>query len=372
VTILPYLCYMESAFASKLKALRQKYGYSLQDLADQIGVAKQSIHKFEAGLISPSNETILKLADVFNVPYSHFNETKEAFSYSFDNIRFRNGHEVHEQESFLIEIKEEVLQYISRLMELENLMDTNNVFENPLADLEIEDEKDIEKAAKLLRKKWKVGTDAITDVVYTLENKGVFVVEVKCAENFTGLSAMVAETIPVVVLNENCLTIERKRFTALHELGHLILRFAHNFSDEKIEHFCNHFAGAVLIVDDALYHELGKNRTKISLTELKRIKEKYGISIQAIIVRALAVRFIDYNTFNDWYSAYSEWARNENRETDFGRFTSHEKATRFNNLLLQGLIEKRVSYSKAAEITGSKIDILRQKMNQQLNFSVRN
>lgn len=362
---------MENVFAFKLKELREKHNLSLQQLAEQVGLAKQSIHKFEKGQVNPSSETVLKLSEIFNVSYSSFYENPEAFNFKFDNIKFRDGQKIIDREGLEHEIKQEVLRYISKFMELESLLDIERDFENPLIGLEIVDEKDIEKAAKLLRKKWKIGNDPIVDVVETLEAKGVFVVEINKMEDFAGLSGTLNDDIPLIVLNGNFLTVERKRFTALHELGHIVLEFAQDFTEEKVEFFCNYFAGAVLIVDDALYNELGRNRTQISLAELRRIKELYGISIQAIIVRAKNSGFINYKTYQDWWNTYEEWKQADTKTNDFGHIYCNEKTTRFNNLLVQGVTEKRISWSKAAELTGRKIDILKKELGE-LSFSVNN
>jgi Zn-dependent peptidase ImmA (M78 family)/transcriptional regulator with XRE-family HTH domain len=360
---------MDNVFALKLKELRDRSNYSLQDLADLVGVAKQSIHKFETGLVNPSSETLLKLSEVFNVPYSFFYENPEAFNYSFENIRFRDGQKILNRDGLAEEIKQEIVRYISGFIELESLLDITREFDNPLTGLEIINEKDIEKAAKMLRKKWKIGNGPIADVVETLESRGIFVVEITCTEDFTGLSGMLNDELPIIVLNENCLTVERKRFTALHELAHLILEFAQDFTDNKVEFFCNYFAGAVLLVEEALYNELGKNRTLISLAELKRIKELYGISIQAIIVRARTTGFINYQTYTDWTNSYEEWRQADGKEHDFGHFACTEKTTRLYNLLVQGVTEKRISWSKAAELTRKKIDVLKKEIGD-LNFSV--
>jgi Zn-dependent peptidase ImmA (M78 family) len=55
---------------------------------------------------------------------------------------------------------------------------------------------------------------------------------------------------------------------------------------DAIEKMCDAFAGAVLLPSEILLQEFGKNRTAISMPELRRIKELYGISIAAIMVRA--------------------------------------------------------------------------------------
>lgn len=369
VTML-YICYMENVFALKLKDLREQYKFSYQQLADQIGVAKQSIFKFEKGFVKPSADTLLKLSDFFNVPYSFFYESVSE-NFDFENIRFRDAHKINDVEGHQNEIKSLVIQYVTKFLELESIMGISRVFENPLEEVTIFSEKDIEKAAKILRKKWKIGNSPIADVTETLESKGVFVVEVNRTEDFAGLSGTLNQNIPIIVLNENCLTVERKRLTALHELGHIVLKFGEEFSEGKVEHYCDFFAGAVLIVDEVLYNEFGKNRTQISLKELKRIKELYGISIQAIIIRARQTEYIDFNTYKDWWEAYNEWVAGLIGKSEFGHFICNEKATRFNNIVVQGIVEKKLSWSKAAELCGKKIDILKKELDV-LNFNVKN
>jgi Zn-dependent peptidase ImmA (M78 family)/transcriptional regulator with XRE-family HTH domain len=358
---------MENKFAAKLKELRERHRLSLQELADQVGVAKQSIHKFENGIVSPSSETLLKISDALNVSYSFFYENPVSFNLTLQNIKFREKHKIN-NEQLENEIKEEVCKYLSKFMELSAILNEDLEFENPLAGFEITTDKDIEKAAKLIRKKWKIGNAPITDVVETLENKGVFIVEIKRLEDFTGLSGMVNEEVPIIVLNEYFNSVERKRFTALHELGHIVLDFTDEISDNKLERYCDMFAGAVLLVDDVLHAELGKNRTVITLAELKRIKELYGISIQAIIMRASTTGFIDNKTSTEWWQSYTEWNTNDS-PSDFGTYRSFERVQRFSKMLVRGVAEKRLSMSKAAELIDKKVDVLRRELDE-LKFSI--
>ncbi|MEJ0104740.1 MAG: ImmA/IrrE family metallo-endopeptidase [Bacteroidota bacterium] len=256
-------------------------------------------------------------------------------------------------------------------IDLENLLGIGRAFENPLADLGITDKKDVEKAARQLRKKWKLGNVPIADVVDTLENKGVYVVEVNYNENFSGLSTMMNQEIPVVVLNSNVHTIERKRLTAIHELGHLILQFAQHLDEETIERYCNHFAGAVLITDETLWEELGKKRLGISFSELKRIKETYGISIQAIIFRVSETGYISQTDLNSWLNTYEEWKNNEMKIIGSGRFHGREKPIRKEGLLVRALAEKRIMWSKAAEIMHTTIDHLKMQFGSEV-LAIRN
>ena len=54
-------------FSDKLKSLRKKYGYTQEQLADKLGVAKSTISMYENGNREPDFEMLEAIADVFNV-----------------------------------------------------------------------------------------------------------------------------------------------------------------------------------------------------------------------------------------------------------------------------------------------------------------
>ena len=56
--------------------------------------------------------------------------------------------------------------------------------------------------------------------------------------SFDGLSSVVNEIYPVVILNKSY-SSEIKRFTALHELGHIILNFDSGISESDEEKLCS-------------------------------------------------------------------------------------------------------------------------------------
>ncbi len=51
-----------------LKALRKQHGMTQAQLAEQVGVARQSIIAIEKGYFLPSIETALRLSALFKVP----------------------------------------------------------------------------------------------------------------------------------------------------------------------------------------------------------------------------------------------------------------------------------------------------------------
>ena len=58
---------MNKVFAARLKALRKEHNMTQQDVADRLGVNKQTISGYERGLRRPDFEKLDELADTFDV-----------------------------------------------------------------------------------------------------------------------------------------------------------------------------------------------------------------------------------------------------------------------------------------------------------------
>jgi transcriptional regulator with XRE-family HTH domain len=55
-------------FAKRLKALRDERGWTLQELADKIGISSQMVWIYEQGDSDPPLSRVVQFAQVFNVP----------------------------------------------------------------------------------------------------------------------------------------------------------------------------------------------------------------------------------------------------------------------------------------------------------------
>jgi putative transcriptional regulator len=53
---------------NRLKVLRAERDWSQQDLADQLGVSRQSVNAIETGKYDPSLPLAFRFADVFSIP----------------------------------------------------------------------------------------------------------------------------------------------------------------------------------------------------------------------------------------------------------------------------------------------------------------
>ena len=145
--------------------------------------------------------------------------------------------------------------------------------------------------------------------------------------------------------------MERKRLTALHELGHLILNLEDGITDREKERLCFQFAGAMLLPKPTLIAEIGESRSHFSVPELVAIKEAYGVSIQAIMARAKDLEII--NEFQ--FISFRKWISRNRAEVGLGNFRGLEQAFRFKQLIYRAAAEEVISLSKAANLSNQKL-----------------
>lgn len=337
-------------FPERLRAARKKKGWSLQDLADHMPVAisKQSLNKYESGLMQPTGDVLVALGKALEVKVDYF---ARPLLLNLPPVEFRKAASLPAKQ--IESIKEIVRDVIERYLEVENLLQIEDLFVNPLPEHVVYEIEDVDELAYQLLKHWKVGIDAIPNVIEMLEEKGVRVIEIPGPESFDGLSTMVGN-VAVVVLNRN-FSIERKRFTALHELGHLVLTIDEDADKERI---CHAFAGAMLLPGLTLYKLIGDKRNNIAPGELVNIKEHYGISMQAIMMRSLALGIITQATASRFFRSMAS----NKKEQGMGHFQGNERSYRFEQLVFRLAAEDVVSMSKAASLAGMKLAEFKDKL----------
>ncbi|MEZ5691957.1 MAG: helix-turn-helix transcriptional regulator [Rickettsiales bacterium] len=76
------------SIGAKLKQRRMKKGWSLQQVADEVGVSKAHIYELELNKVkNPSVETLKKLATIFDMPLSYFLDDDEDIEFQ---VMFRD------------------------------------------------------------------------------------------------------------------------------------------------------------------------------------------------------------------------------------------------------------------------------------------
>lgn len=340
-------------FALRLKNARIMKGYSMDELVSKMGnnVSKMAISKYENCQLAPNSTIIISLSKALQQPIDYF---FRPFSVQIESIKFRKTRSrlPAKQEKA---IKESVSDLIERYLNIEETCNASVNFSSPLVE-SIDSDSDIKKSALKIRKDWKLGTDGIVNVIDLLEEHGVKVMEIDAPSSFDGLSSMVNDKYPVVILNKT-FSSERKRFTALHELGHLVLRFSESILEKEEESSCNLFANEMLIPETVFKNLLGTKRHDISYQELKAIQIQFGISSDALMYKAKSCGIISEQR-------YRAFCIQKNKSSDFKQmieksYYPNEESLRFPRLVYNALSNELITLSKAASLLRQPVEKVR-------------
>jgi Zn-dependent peptidase ImmA (M78 family) len=168
--------------------------------------------------------------------------------------------------------------------------------------------------------------------------------------------AAVAGDEHVVVLNAAA-SNERSRLNAAHELGHCLYGDCkvgssenHGPTEDRAFEFASHF----LLTDDML-EEAFRDRSIVSLV---KYKERFGISIAAMVYRAERKGILSKKLAKH---LWIEFNRRGWRTREPGN-VKEDRATRFEQLLDGAILQQKISWQTAAQLTGVREDELRQRV----------
>jgi Zn-dependent peptidase ImmA (M78 family) len=150
-----------------------------------------------------------------------------------------------------------------------------------------------EEAARIARADLGFSPDTpITHLITRLEKNGVVVVAIPLDIEEHDAFSVWADTdprTPVVVMTSGK-PGDRQRWNVSHELGHLVMHYNYNGSPTELESQANRFAGEFLFPEDAARKDLGTG--PLTLTMLADLKSRWGVAIQALVMRAFQLEII--------------------------------------------------------------------------------
>jgi Zn-dependent peptidase ImmA (M78 family)/DNA-binding XRE family transcriptional regulator len=343
---------MSSTFAFRLKHARLRSGLSLQQVADEVGLSKQMINKYEQGKSMPASDTLISLARLLQVKVDQLFRKSD---YEIGEISFRKRSKLKGKRE--IALKEEIRTKIENYLLIEDLLGNSHGFENPLRHHPITSIAEAKKAAYELKEAWRIGQDAIYNAVDLLEEKHIKVIEIDdWSGEFDGLATWVDQKYPMIVLSKTA-SVERKRFTLFHELGHIVLAMKDLIEKEK-EKFCNEFASEMLLSEENLKMEVGESRNELFFEEIKNIQEKYGISISAIVYKLGEVGIISKSHVKNFFISL-RMDPDFKSKIEQSRYQGIEHSSRFENLVLRALSQECISHSKASSLLGISLSALK-------------
>ena len=349
----------------RIKLARRYCNYSMDELCKRMGkdaVSKMAISKMERGLLKPSATTLTAIARACGVSINFFYPRQVNIGKL--DFRFSEGITKQKADSIRQQVTDAIIDYANA----KSCLPTNDDTFTLAPKKTIRTNADAEKAAETLRRKWNIGLQPIFSVYELLQNHGIHVIELEIDDlRIDGIATYVNSNMPFVVVNTlKHKTTERKRFTALHELAHLLFRMRPLSQDEHetytsslpvlpydvtmkhadTERLCNLFASAMLLPGEAIARRIGSPRYDIDIRELISIREMYGISIAATVHRLHDLRIIPDTLYNYYYDSI---IKPNIMETGWGTFPIMEHAE--TQLLLKIRIEKEIELTHMPKIS---------------------
>lgn len=263
-------------------------------LSDMVGVSPPTVSKWVSGKQAPEAEALSRLATVVNVSPEWFTRP---VSPTLSTPLFRSNASAHVAAREMLWARLEWAQDMALTMETMVDFPEVRLPQRLYAHPDEINDADIEAAALECRALWNLGSGPIADVGLALENAGVVLVrEATGVAQIEGLSAWSAALVrPFVYLAADKANGFRSRFDAAHELGHICLHKNIHFSRDRefhgeMERQAHRFAGAFLLPAESFSAEI---RLPPTLDSLLLLKQRWGVSVAAMIMRLEALGIID-------------------------------------------------------------------------------
>ena len=170
-----------------------------------------------------------------------------------------------------------------------------------------------ERAAALVRAEWGIEVGPAGHLIRLLENHGVLVIFSPSQAASIDAYSFDSRHRPVVVANPIKRDYYRQRFDMAHELGHLVMHSDAEPGGRIVEQQAHRFAAELLMpaeqIRDLLPATMGGNVWRT----LARLKEQWGVSIQALLYRARWLGRLGDVSYRNAMATISArgWRRNE-------------------------------------------------------------
>lgn len=335
---------------TSLQRFRERLGITQSQLGESIGVTRQTIAAWEKGEREPSLAQLNTIAIELSVPIDLFLDKADAAT---PTLLFRaDNADV---------LSKEIRLLSSRLAEdyasIEKLL--NEIPTVPESrPLENFDEALVERVANDIRDWLGIEDAPLGDALALLEARGLKVIKLELPNEVSGFSAYTEAWGGIIFLNQDH-NPERLYFTALHELGHLIFhRIEYSIPAKKVagsdprEKIANRFSGAVLLSQNVLKEELrGYEDEWIPEPLLVDMKERYNVSIRTIIIRSKDLGVISKKQCNKQLDFFDE---KYTKYAEPGTVHTPKPLGRLKRLVYKGLLDEKITTSRAAEILRTK------------------
>ena len=260
----------------RLRQARVIRGFTQTKLARRVGVKQPAIAQFEKGARYPSDETLAAIAFATGFPPAFF--SREMLThFPLGSLLFRGQARMTERQ------KAQSHEIASLLYEAYETL-ASNVKSLPVK-IPVLSGEDPAKAAQFARSAFGLAPHGpLKNLVHHLEMVGVAIIALPTPlPRRDAFSAWTSTNVPVIVLSHDR-PGDRQRWSAAHELGHLVLHRPVVDRGRSLEKEADAFAAELLMPKASIREELGRRR--VTIQSLAPLKPKWGVAISALEMRA--------------------------------------------------------------------------------------
>jgi len=279
----------QKIIGANLRRIREAKGLSQSQVADLAGISRIAYRNIENGNSTPKVSTLQSIASGVDVKLQDLFVPVRTLK----RVRFRASKKMNSRDNVLTE----VARWLDDFNYLEELLnDSNEYLFRALAKKLYSMPGGVDKAkyaAREARKKLKLNeNDPIRDIAGLLESCGIKVYPLSLAsDGFFGLSVAEEDGGPAIIVNVwERISVERRIFSAAHELGHLLLHLDAYDADESAEDDAqeteaNVFASHFLMPEEAFNSEWRDTRGLPLVDRVHKVKRIYQVSYKTVLYR---------------------------------------------------------------------------------------
>ena len=329
-------------FGKKIKFYRLKNKMTIADLADKIGCTSAAISQYENDHRKPDMDVLKRISGVFNI--TPLDLLPSSLDVSFDHCGFRTSKRTSDtdKQAFLMEVEDRC----SKQMEILDILDL--LPKNPFKPKQLDFNIDSNKAVEVIRRELGVTEHGpIFSVVEALEKLGIVVLSFDAGESIEGCNGTVNDII-YIFFNKNR-TLERQRFTMIHEFVHLFFNHLDNIDEKELENKVDKLAGMILIPDEDVFDEFGRTNRHITKYLMESVAKEYIIAPSCLVRRLRDLGVVTdmyYRTFHKFLSARVGSRKNE-ESLYKGKIA---EPIQFEQMVYRALGINLISVSKASEL----------------------
>lgn len=341
-------------FGERLREIRQVRRLSQTKLAELVSVEKMSISKYESGKMMPSSATLIALCSVLNVEVDYFFREVSVQLRTEPKFRMsKNSEKLSKKErQQIIAQTQDVLERQLEILEICQCKDEYVV--DPSLRCMVGNSGDIESLSRKVREAWGLGQDPIENLMEVAESHGFKIILVDGPMKFEAATFTGEEYGPIICLRRGA-PKERQRFSLAHELGHYFILNepvpvpAKSWRD--VEVMANRFAAALLMPRELFVQDVGPKRKSLNPEELCMLREKYGASTHAILVRMVSLKIISQALMKQVMKADEtvHWNSRPNGEA----YVDTERPRLLRKLVFRAVAEGVISEQKGRELLGA-------------------